>query len=189
MECKTSHDWGEKMIHRKFYKKLKLGQTMWKRWFPKNCTRGWNLTVLPNICTNQNPPWKMRHKILRDFRIQTDHLISARTPDWVTIDQKKETWSNSGLCRPDGPRIENQRKPKERQTLKPCQRTKKLWNMKVTVIPIIIGLKRLGKGTWRGGNRRTCRDHPNYSITLLRSAKILRRVLETWRDLLSLRLQ
>ena len=29
------------------------------------------------------------HKILRDFEMQTDHLISARRPDQVIVYQKK----------------------------------------------------------------------------------------------------
>ena len=39
---------------------------------------------------------------------------------------------------------------------------KKLWNMKVTVIPIVIG----ALGTWTGGhgNKGTRGDHPDYSI-------------------------
>ena len=64
--------------------------------------------------------------------------------------------------------------------------------MKVTIIPIVIGafgtvtkglLKGLGDlevGGWVGAIQTTA---------LLRTARILRRVLETWEDLLSLKLQ
>ena len=41
---------------------------------------------------------------------------------------------------------------------------KKLWNRKVTVIPIVIGALRINKGAGGFGNKRTSRDHPNYSI-------------------------
>ena len=41
-------------------------------------------------------------------------------------------------------KVKMKRNQKERQVLKPCQRTKKLWNMRVTVIAIVIGV--LGKG-------------------------------------------
>ena len=46
---------------------------------------------------------------------------------------------------------------------------KKLWNMEVTVIPILIGplgtvTKRLVKRTLGLGNKRTSGEHPNYSI-------------------------
>ena len=60
---------------------------------------------------------------------------------------------------------------------------KKLWDMKVTMIPIVIGAlstvtKRIGTGTGKLRDKRLSGDHPDYSI--LRSARILRRVLETW---------
>ena len=69
---------------------------------------------------------------------------------------------------------------------------KKLWNMQVTIIPIVIsafgtvtkgllkGLEDLEFGGWVETIQTTA---------LLRTAWILRRVLETWGDLLSLRLQ
>ena len=93
----------------------------------------------------------MRHKILWSLEIQTDHQILARKPDLVIINKKKKKKKKEkekeknknlvycGLCRPCRAKSKNQRKRKERQVIKPCQRTEKLWNMKVTVIPIIIG--------------------------------------------------
>ena len=77
--------------------------------------------------------------------------------------------------------------------LKECTRElKKLWNMKVTIIPIMIGAlgtvtKVLLKGLEDlevGGRVETIQI-----TTLLRSARILRKVLETSVDLLSLKLQ
>ena len=69
---------------------------------------------------------------------------------------------------------------------------KKLWNMKVTIIPIVIGAfdtvtKRLLKGLedLEVGDR----VETIQTIALLKTARILRRVLETWGDLLSLNLQ
>ena len=69
---------------------------------------------------------------------------------------------------------------------------RKLWNMNVTVILIIIGaLGTIPEGLVRrlealeiGGQIETIQ-----TTALLRSAKILRRVMETWGDLLSLGLQ
>ena len=66
-----------------------------------------------------------------------------------------------------------------------ARKLKKVRNMKVTVIPIVVGSlgtvlisieKRLEELEIRG------RNHTNHRL-----ARILRRVLETWRDLLSLR--
>ena len=64
--------------------------------------------------------------------------------------------------------------------------------MQVTIIPIVIGAfgtvtKVLLKGLEEleiGGRVETIK-----TTTLLRTARILRRVLETWEDLLSLKLQ
>ena len=69
---------------------------------------------------------------------------------------------------------------------------KKLWNMKVTIVPIVIGAfgtvtKGLLKGLEDleiGGRVETIQ-----TTALLKTARILRRVLETWGDLLSLNLQ
>ena len=69
---------------------------------------------------------------------------------------------------------------------------KKLWNMQVTIIPIVIGafgtvtkglLKRLGD-LEVGVRMETIQ-----TTTLSRTARITRRVLETWGDLLLLKLQ
>ena len=68
---------------------------------------------------------------------------------------------------------------------------KKLWNIKVTIIPIEIGAfgtvtKRLIKGLEDmevGGRVETIQ-----TTALLRTARILRRVPETWGDLLSFKL-
>ena len=69
---------------------------------------------------------------------------------------------------------------------------KKLWNRKVTIVPIVIGaLGTTTKGLLKGledleigGRVETIQTTP-----LLRTARILIRVLETWGDLLSLKLQ
>ena len=69
---------------------------------------------------------------------------------------------------------------------------KKLWNMKVTIAPIMIGTfgtvtKVLLKGLEDlevGGRVETIQ-----TTALLKTARILRKVWETWRDLLSLNLQ
>ena len=69
---------------------------------------------------------------------------------------------------------------------------KKLWNMKVTIVPIVIGaFCTITKGLFTGledlevdGRVETIQP-----TTLFRTARILRRVLDTWGDLLSLKLQ
>ena len=59
-------------------------------WVWKELFKNFNLTIRTNgMCTTQNPP----EKILWDFEIQTDHLISARQPDLVKINKKRRFWT------------------------------------------------------------------------------------------------
>ena len=67
---------------------------------------------------------------------------------------------------------------------------KKLWNMKVTFIPIIIGaLDTVIKGLIKGLEDLEIKGRVEtiQTTALLRSVRILRRVVETWEDLLSLK--
>ena len=58
------------------------------------------------------------YKILWDFEIQTDNLISARRLDLGIVKKKKkekeENLPNSGLCRPGWPKGEIERKGKDK---------------------------------------------------------------------------
>ena len=53
------------------------------------------------------------HKLLWDFKRQTDNLISARRPDPVLIKNKKENLPNRELCRSFGPQGKTGGKRKE----------------------------------------------------------------------------
>ena len=69
---------------------------------------------------------------------------------------------------------------------------KKLWNKRVTIVPIVIGvLGTVTKGLLKGLEDLEVggRVETIQMTVLLRTARILRRVLETWGDLLSLKLQ
>ena len=69
---------------------------------------------------------------------------------------------------------------------------KKLWNMKVTIVLIVIyALRTITKGLLKGLEDMEVGGRVETILTtaLLRKARILRRVLETWGDLLSLKLQ
>ena len=64
--------------------------------------------------------------------------------------------------------------------------------MKVTIVPVVIGaLGTISKGLIKGLEDLEVggRVETIQTTALLRTARILRRVLETWRDLLSLKLQ
>ena len=69
---------------------------------------------------------------------------------------------------------------------------KKLWNMNVTIIPIVIGaFDTVTKGLLKGQKDLEVggRVETIQTTALLKTARILKKVLETWGDLLSLNVQ
>ena len=73
-----------------------------------------------------------------------------------------------------------------------ARKLKKLWNMKVTIVPIVIcAFGTITKGLLKGLEDLEVGEQVEtiQMTALLRTARILRRVLETWGDLLSLKLQ
>ena len=104
----------------------------------------------------------------------------ARRPDIIIINKKKKkrTCKIVDFAVPADHRI-NLKENENNKYLDLARELKKLWNMKVTIVPIKLkGLENLEVGG-RGETIQT--------TALLRTARILRRVLETWEDLLSLR--
>ena len=112
--------------------------------------------------------------------------------------QKKKKKEKKKICKivdfaiPADHRIKLKECEKSDKFLDLARELKKLWNMKVTIIPIVIGafgtvtkwlLKSL-EDLEVGGGVETIQ-----TTALLKTARILRRVLETWGDLLSLSLQ
>ena len=96
---------------------------------------------------------------------------------------------------PDNHRVklkESEKKDKYLDLTRKLKNKQKLWNMKVTFIPIIIGDLCMVTNRWIRGQEDLeikGRVENLQNISLLKSARILRRVLETWGDLLSLRLE
>ena len=91
-----------------------------------------------------------------------------------------------------GHRINLKESEKKDKYLDLARELKKLWNMKVTIVPIVIGaLGTITKGLLKGLEDLEVggRVDTIQTTALLRTARILRRVLETWGDLLSLKLQ
>ena len=79
------------------------------------------------------------HKLLWDFNIQTDHLIPARRPDLIIINKKKRTCKMVDFAIPADHRIKLKECAKKDKYLDLARELKKLWNMKVTIVPIMIG--------------------------------------------------
>ena len=128
----------------------------------------WYTNGLPNLGQKTRPynnqqQKKKRKKICKivDFAVPTDNRIKLKECE------KKDKY------------------------LDLARKLKKLWNMKVTIIPIAIG----AFGTVTEGLLKGLEDlevggrvETIQTTALLKTARILRRVLETWRDLLSLNL-
>ena len=131
------------------------------------------------------------HKLLWDFNIQTDHLISVRRPDFIIISKKKRICKIVNFAVPADYRINLKECAKKDKYLDLARELKKLWNMKVTILPIVIGaFGTITKGLLKGLEDLEVggRVETIQTTALLRTARILRRVLETWGDLLSLKL-
>ena len=130
---------------------------------------------------------KDTHKLQWDFDIQTYHLISAKRPEFMIINKKIVD-----VAVPADHRKKLKEYEKKNKYLDLVRKLKKkMWNMKVTFIPIVISAfgtvtKRLLKGLEDLEVGR--RVETIQTTTLLRRAKILGRVLETWGDLLLLKL-
>ena len=121
------------------------------------------------------------HKLLWDFNIQTDHLIPARRPDLIIINKRKRICKIVDFAVPVDHRI-NLKESEKDKYLDLARELKKLCNMKVTIVPNVIGaLGTVTKGFLKGledlkvgGRLETIQ-----TTALLRTARILRRVLET----------
>ena len=134
------------------------------------------------------------HKLLWDFNIRMDHLTPARRPRPYNNQKKKKkkrTCKTVDFAVPADHRINLKECENMYKYLDLARELKKLWNKKVTIVPIVIGaLGTITKGLLKGledlevgGRVKTIQ-----MTALLGTARILRRVLETWEDLLSFRL-
>ena len=156
------HDWASKEIHWEMCKEFQFDHT--NKWYMHNPA-----PVLENDS----------HKLLWDFNIQTDHLIPARRLDLIIINKKKRTCKIVDFAVPAEHRIKQKECEKKDKYLDLSRELKNLWNMLVTFIPLVIGAFRtVTKGLLEdlevGGRVDTIQ-----TTALLRTARILRRVLET----------
>ena len=142
---------------------------------PSTCPRKWHTQTPMGLWhTNSSP-----------------NLVQETRP-YNNQQQKKRTCKIVDFAVPADHRIKLKKSDKKDKHLDLARELKKLWNMKVTIIPIVIGAlgtvtKLLLKGLEDlgvGGRVGTIQ-----TAAILITARILRRVLETWGDLLSLKLQ
>ena len=125
------------------------------------------------------------HELLWDFDIHTDHPISARRSDFLMINKKKRTCKIVDFAVPADHRIKLKECEKKDKYFDLVMELKKLWNMQVTIIPIVIGaFGTVTKGLLKGLKDLEVgrRVETIQTTTLLRTVRILRIVLETWGD-------
>ena len=90
-------------------------------------------------------------KLLWDFNIQTDHLILARRPESVIINKQKKTCRIVDFVVPADHRVKLKESKKKDNNLDVARELKKLWNIKVTVVSIVIdALGTITKGLVQG---------------------------------------
>ena len=171
---KTRHDWVGKVIHYELCKKFKFDHT--NKWYMHNPT-----SVLENDT----------HTLLWDFDIQTDHLNSARRPDLIILNKKKEmVWKTVDYTVPADHRVILKESEKKNQYLDLTRELKKLWNMKVTFVPIkISALGTVTKGLIKGLENLEIKGRVETITEIGQNTEKSSRVLETWGDLRSLKLQ
>ena len=174
-EYKTRHDWVGNVIHWELCKKFKFDHT--------------NEQYMHNpesILENE------MHQVLWDFEIQMDHLTLVRWLDLVIVNKKKiADWIVDFAFLADH-RVKLKESEKRDKYPDLVRGLKKLWNLKVMVILIVIGvLSTVTKGLVQGmvDLEIRAREETTQTTALLRLARILRRDLKTWEVLLSLKLQ
>ena len=122
------------------------------------------------------------HKLLWDFNILTDHLIPARRPNLIVINKKERTCKIIDFAASADHRVTLKECEKKDKYLDLDRELKKLWNMQVAIIPIVIGAFRtVTKGLLKGLEDLDVSGRVEIIQTtaLLRTSRILRRVLET----------
>ena len=118
-EDKTRQDWVGKVIPSKRFKKY-------------DHTNKWYMPNPASVLENET------YKLLWDFKIQIDHLISARRSALIIM-KKKRTCEIMDFAVPADLRVklkESEKKDKYRDL---ARELKNLWNMKVTVVLVVIG--------------------------------------------------
>ena len=103
-------------------------------------------------------------------------------PDLVLIDKKKRTCHLVDFAVPADHRVKMKESEKINKSLDLARELRKLWNMKVKIVPIVIGaLGTISKALEKNLSELVIRRRIEtiQTTALLGSARILRRVLET----------
>ena len=121
-KIKSLLSWKKKVIFWELCKKFKFDYAIL-----------WHMRKPESIQENE------MHKIIWYFEILTDHLISARRPDLVIVNKKERTCQVVDFAVPADHRVKLKESEKRDNYLDLARELKKLWNMKVTVMPTVTG--------------------------------------------------
>ena len=88
---------------------------------------------------------------MRDFSIQTDHVIKAQRLDLVVADKKERSCKITDFAVPGDSRIEEKEKDKIEKYQELGRELQKIWNVEVKIIPLVVGS--LGAIPKQFGNR------------------------------------
>ena len=143
-----------------------------------------------SIPTPEQQPWLHKPetvneneqvKILWDFEVRTDRIITARRPDIIVIDKQEKTAKIIDVAIP----LDKNIRGKEAEKVQKYQDLKieiqRLWNVKAEVISVVIGALGAVSTNLEGHLQRTPGVHDMRKLmkeAILGSAHILRRVLD-----------
>ena len=119
---------------------------------------------------------------MRDFSIQTDHVIEAGRPDLVLVDEKEKICKIIDIAVPGDSRIEEKEKDKIEKYQGLARQLEKIWNVKVKIIHtiscrlVVTIPKEFGNGLKQTGI--TLGTAQVQKAALLGTARILTKVLE-----------
>ena len=142
----------------------------------------------PNICPRESHT----QTPMGFWHTNRSSNLGQTTRPYNNQQQKKRTCRIVDFTVPADHRVKLKKSEKKDKYLKLARELKTLGNMKVMFIPIVIGAlgtvtKRLIKGL--EDLKITGRVETMQNTALLGSARILRRVLKTWENLLTLKLK
>ena len=163
-DYKRRHDLVGKKIHWEICRKFGI-----------EVSKKWNQHEPETVVENE------KSKILWGMKIQTDHVIEARRPDMVVIDKAKNHCQIIDFAVQYDSRVEQKELEKKEKYQDLARELKKIWNMKATVTPVVIGAlgaipKKLKKGLQDLGIEAKIVELRKSAV--IHTARILRKVLE-----------
>ena len=163
---------------------IRLDTTRWARWSNGRCAKNLNLTIPTNgICRTRHLSKKISQTPMVFWYTNGSPNLGQKTRPYNNQQKKKTTCKIVDFAVPADHRIKLKECEKKDKYLDLVRELKKLWNIKVLSIPVGIGaFGTVTKGLLKGLEELKIRGRVEtiQTTALLRTARILGRVLETW---------